>query len=97
LASFTKVFRRKTQKTLDYTSSANVLEELHILEKQKGWAIFQNVKVLIDGKADSFSITKDHPYDYFYARITEQTIVFKMKTRETETEFRVPVEQFCLT
>jgi len=97
LASFTKVFRRKAEKRLDYAPSEDVLEELRILEKQKGWAIFQNVKVLIDGKADSFSFTKDHPYDYFYARVTEQTIIFKMKTRETETEFRVPIEQFCLT
>jgi hypothetical protein len=92
-----KVFKRKAEKTLNYTPSENVLEELHMLEKQKGWAIFQNVKVLIDGRADSFSFTKDHPYNYFYARITEQTVVFKMKTREAETEFSVPIEQFCLT
>jgi hypothetical protein len=93
---FTKVFSRKTDKELNYTTSENVLEELQVLEKQKGWAIFENLKMLMNGKADSFSFTKDNPYDYFYARITEEDIIFKMKTREGETEFRVPLQEFTL-
>ena len=96
MTSFAKIFSRKAEKTIDYTPSENILEELRLLEKQKGWAIIENVKVLIKGKADSFSFTKDSPYDYFYARITEQNIIFKMKTRENETEFVVPIQQFCL-
>jgi hypothetical protein len=96
LVSFTKVFSRKTEKKLNYTTSENVLEELRILEKQKGWAIFENLKVLINGKADSFSFTKDNPYHYFYARITEENVIFKMKTSEDEIEFRVPLQQFSL-
>lgn len=93
LSNFTKVFSRKTKKELDYTTSENALEELRILEKQKGWAIFEALKVLKEGKADSFSFTKDSPYSYFYARITEKIVVFKLKTRKKETELRIPLEQ----
>jgi len=70
-----------------------VLEELRILEKQKGWAIFEALKTLLEGKADSFSFTKDTPYQYFYARMTEEVIIIKLKTRKGETEFRLPLEQ----
>lgn len=96
MANLTKVFSRKTEKELNYTPSKNVLEELRILEKQKGWTIFESIKMLINGKADSFSFTKDNPYHYFYARITDENVIFKMKTREDETEFRVPVQQLSL-
>ena len=97
MTRFTKVFSQKTDRELNYTTFKNVLEELHVLEKQKGWAIFEGLKVLVNGKADSFSFTKDNPYDYFYARITDEDIIFKMKTREGETEFRVPLQEFSLT
>jgi len=69
------------------------MEELRVLEKQRGWAIFEALKVLKEGKADSFSFTKDSPYHYFYARITEEYVVFKVKTRKKESEFRLPLEQ----
>jgi len=93
LTTLTKVYTRKTKKELNYARTRDILEELRILEKQKGWAIFEALKVLKDGKADSFSFTKDTPYQYFYGRITEKVIVLKFKTRKGETEFRVPIEQ----
>ena len=93
MTNFTKIFSRKTEKELDYTPSENALEELQILAKQRGWAIFEALQVLKDGKADSFSFTKDNPFSYFYARITEEIVIFKLKTREKETEFRIPLEQ----
>ncbi len=94
MTEFAKIFSEKTEKELNYTTFENVLEELRVLERQKGWAIFESLKVLMKRKADSFSFTKDSPYDYFYARITEEDIIFKMKTRKGETEFRVPLQQF---
>jgi hypothetical protein len=93
LSNFTKVFSRKTEKEISYTTSESALEELRILEKQKGWAIFEALRCLKAGKADSFSFTKDNPYHYFYARITEENVIFKLKTREKEAEFRIPLEQ----
>jgi hypothetical protein len=93
LTSFTKIFSRKTERELNYTTSENALAELQVLAKQKGWAIFESLKTLKDGRADSFSFTKDNPYSYFYARITEENIIFKLKTKEKETEFRIPLEE----
>jgi len=92
LASFTRVFSRKTEKDLNYTPSENAIEELQVLAKQKGWAIFECLKALKEGKADSFSFTKDSPYVYFYGRITEENVIFKLRTREKETEFKIPLE-----
>ena len=93
MATLTKIYRRKTEKELDYARTEDVLEELRVLEKQKGWAIFEALKVLKEGKADSFSFTKDTPYQYFYGRITEEVVVLKLKTRKGETEFRLPLEE----
>lgn len=93
MTSFAKVYSRKTERELNYTTSQNILEELRVLEKQKGWAIFKALEVLKKGNADSFSFTKDDPYNYFYARITEEHVIFKLKTREKESEFRLPLEQ----
>lgn len=95
MANLTKIINRKTQKALNYTSSEKAIEELEVIAKQKGWAIFEALKVLKSGKADSFSFTKDNPYNYFYARIVEENIIFKLKTREEETEFKIPIQQFC--
>jgi len=93
LSSFTRVINRKTERELNYTTSENALEELRVLERQKGWRIFEAIKVLIEGKADSFSFTKDNPYHYFYGRITEKSVIFRLKTREKETEIKLPIEQ----
>jgi hypothetical protein len=92
LTSFTKVLSRKTEKELNYTTSEDAIEELRILARQKGWAIFEALKVLKEGKADSFSFTQDKPYSYFYGRITGETIIIRLKTSERETEFRLPIE-----
>jgi len=96
LTSFTKVLSRKTERELNYAPSENVLQELKIFEDQEGWPIFENLRMLINGKADSFSFTRDSPYLYFYARVTEENITLKMKTREDETEFRIPLRQLNL-
>lgn len=93
MSNLTKVFTRKTKKELNYATTKNVLEELRFLEKQKGWAIFEALRVLKEGKADSFSFTKDSPYHYFYARITEEIVILKLKTKGKEAEFRLPLEQ----
>jgi len=93
LTDLTKVYRRKIGKELDYARTEYVLEELRILEKQKGWAIFDALKVLKEGRADSFSFTKDTPYQYFYGRINEEVVILRLKTSNGETEFRIPIEQ----
>lgn len=90
MSNFTKVYNRRTKKEINYAKSKDVLEELNILEMQKGWTIFSALKVLQEGKADSFSFTKDHPYQYFYARMTDKFVVIKLKTSDRVTEFEIP-------
>jgi hypothetical protein len=93
LASFTKVYRRKTENELNYAKTEDIMEELRILEKQKGWAIFEALNVLKKGSADSFSFSKDNPYQYFYGRIIEKAVVLRLKTKKGETEFRLPLAE----
>jgi len=93
LSTLTKVYSRKAKKELNYTTPEHILEELRILEKQRGWSIFQALKMLKGRKADSFSFTKDQPYHYFYARITEDHVIIKLRTETKDVEFRLPVER----
>ncbi|MDH5732789.1 MAG: hypothetical protein OEY88_03250 [Candidatus Bathyarchaeota archaeon] len=93
MTSLTKVYRRKTKKELNYARTEDIFEELRVLEKQKGWTIFENLKVLKDRGADSFSFTKDTPYEYFYGRITEEVVILRLKTKKGETEFRLPLAE----
>ena len=88
----TKVYSRKTEKEIDYTTPKHIIEELGILERQRGWLIFEAIKMLKEKKADSVSFVKDQPYHYFYARITEDNIIIKLRTEIKDIEFRLPLE-----
>ena len=91
-STLTKVHSRKTESEIDYTTPEHILEELKLLERQKGWSILEAFKILKERKADSFSFTQDRPYHYFYARITEEVIIIKLRTEVKDIEFRLPLE-----
>lgn len=93
MSRLTKVYSRKTEKEIDYATSEHILQELHLLEKQRGWAIFEALKTLKEGKADSFSFTKDRPYHYFYARMTEEFMIIRVRTSKKEIEFRLSTKE----
>lgn len=90
--TLTKVYSRKAEKELNYTTPDHILQELGILESQIGWSIFEAIEMLKEKKADSFSFTKDRPYHYFYARITEDNIIIKLRTEEKDVEFSLPIK-----
>lgn len=90
--SVTKIYSRKVEKDLNYATIEHLVEQLHIFEKQMGWSIFDILDILKQRKADSLSITKEKPFHYFYARVSEKTIIVKLQTSEKETEFRLPIE-----
>jgi hypothetical protein len=91
--SITKIYSRKVEKDLDYATTEDLVEELHVFEKRTGWSIFDILNVLKQRKADSLSITKEKPFLYFYARLSEKTIIMRLQTSEQETEFRLPIEE----
>ena len=90
--SVTKIYSRKVNKDVNYATIEDLLEELHVLERRMGWSIFDILNVLKEKKADSFSMTKEKPYHYLYARLSEKTIIIRLQTSEKETEFRLPIE-----
>ena len=90
--SVTKIYSRKVERDLNYATIEHLVEQLHIFEKQMGWSIFDILDILKQRKADSLSITKEKPFHYFYARVSEKTIIVKLQTSEKETEFRLPIE-----
>lgn len=91
--SVTKIYSRKIKKDLNYAITEDLVEQLHVFESQMGWPIFDILDILKHKKADSFSITKEKPFHYFYARLSEKTIIIKLQTSEQETEFRLPIEK----
>ena len=90
--SITKIEAKRTAKTFDYATTEELIEQLHFLEKQMGWSIFQILNILKQKKADTFSLTKEKPFYYFYARLSEKNIIIILQTSEQETEFRLPIE-----
>jgi len=91
--SITQIRTHKVQKDVDYTTTEDLVKQLHVFEKQMDWSIFDILKVLKERKADCLSITKEKPFRYFYARLSEKTIIIRVQTSEQETEFRIPIEQ----
>lgn len=91
--SVTKIYSRKVEKDLNYTTVENLIEDLHVFERRMGWSIFAILDILKQKKADSFSITKEKPFHYLYARLSEKTIIIRLQTSEQETEFRLPIEK----
>ncbi|MGQ9460942.1 MAG: hypothetical protein ACUVRA_06910 [Candidatus Bathyarchaeaceae archaeon] len=89
----TKIYSRKVQKNIGFATTDELVEQLHVFEKQMGWSIFEILKVLKDRKADSLSVTKEKPFHYLYARLSEKTIIIRLQTSEMETEFRLPIEK----
>ena len=90
--TLTKVYSQRAKKEINYTTPSFILQELGVLESQLGWPILKALGLLKERKADSFSFTKDRPYHYFYARITEENIVIRLRTEEKDVEFSLPVE-----
>ena len=89
----TKINSRKVERNVGFATTDELVEQLQIFEKQMGWPIFEILKVLKERKADSLSITKEKPFHYFYARLSEKTIIIRLQTSEMETEFRLPIEE----
>ena len=91
--SITKIRSQKVQRDLDYATVEDLLEQLHVFERQMGWSIFEVLDILKQKKADSLSIIKEKPFHYFYARLSKKTIIISLQTSEKETEFRLPIEK----
>jgi len=92
--SITKIYSRKVERTVNFATVDNLIEELAIFEKQMGWSLREVLKILEEKKADSISITKEKPFHYFYARLSENTIIIRLQTSEEENEFRLPIATF---
>jgi hypothetical protein len=91
--SITKIRTYKSEKDVNYATTQDLIEQLHVFEKQMGWSIFEILGILKKRKADSLSIIKEKPFHYFYARLSEKIIIIRVQTSEQETEFRIPLEQ----
>lgn len=89
--SISKICSRRVNKDINYTTEADLVDQLRLYEKQMGWDIFQVLKTLVLKKADCLSITKEKPFNYFYARLSDDMILVRIQTIGEETEFRLPI------
>ena len=89
--SISKICSRKVNRDINYTTEADLVDQLRLYEKQMGWEIFQALKTLILKRADCLSITKEKPFSYFYARLSEDKILVRIQTSSEETEFKLPI------
>lgn len=91
--SITTIRTSKLEKDVNYATTDDLMEQLHVFEKQMGWSIFDILDILKKRKADSLSIIKEKPFHYFYARLSDKTIIIRVQTSDKETEFKIPLEQ----
>ena len=91
--SVVKISSRKVQREIDFSTSEYLSEELHVFEEHMKWSIFEMLEILKNKKADCFSITKEKPFNYFYARVSQDEIFIRLQTSNNETEFKIPIEQ----
>jgi hypothetical protein len=91
--SITTIRTSKLEKDVNYATTDDLIDQLHIFEKQMDWSIFDILNILRTRKADSLSIIKEKPFHYFYARLSGKAIIIRVQTSEKETEFKIPLEQ----
>jgi len=93
--AITKIRSRKVNSSINYARDDDLLEQLQVFERQMGWSIFEVLEMLKKKKADSLSITKEKPFHYFYARLSNKTVIIRLQTSEKETEFKIPIEKLA--
>jgi len=90
--ALTKIHASKPEKQVSFAHEEDLLTEILLLEKRYRWPITQLLKLLMMKRADTFSITVDNPYFYFYARRGEDTISFVTQKEGTKTEFKITIQ-----
>lgn len=90
--SITKIQTSKMNRDLNYATVDDLKEQLQIFARHMGWSIFEILDLLKQKKADSLSITKEKPFQYFYARLSDKNIIIRIQNSEDETEFKLPIE-----
>ena len=85
----TKIVSQQTNSEVSYACEEDLLNEMDVLAKQLNWPLDDLIAALVRTEVDSFSITRDHPYLYFYARKTGGEISIKLDTDARKVEFRI--------
>jgi hypothetical protein len=90
--TITKIHASKPEKQVSFAHEEDLLTEILLLEKQYRWPITQLFKLLMLKRADTFSITVDNPYFYFYARRVEDAISLVTQKEGAKTEFKITIQ-----
>ncbi len=83
----------KSAKGISFALTEDLVEQIHLFEKQMDWKIFDILRILKEKKADSLSITKEKPFNYFYARLSGKNVIIRLESLDKQTEFKIPIEK----
>lgn len=87
-----KVRLKKTGAVSNYATSEAIFSLFREFEKKRSLPVFDILKILIQGKVNSISFTKDAPYFYFYSRSDENEVLIKFNDLEKEIEIPISLE-----
>jgi len=87
-----KVQLKKQGSVSNYTTSEAIFSLFSEFEKKQNLPVFDILKILIQGKVNSISFTKDVPYFYFYSRSDEQEVLIKFNDLQKEIEIPITME-----
>jgi len=86
---FSKISIRKSQQNAEFDTEDNILLYLRKIQENEDLPVFESLNILLQGKINTVSFSKDNPYRYFYARLDRDSISVKLRKLREEIEFKV--------
>jgi hypothetical protein len=84
--------RNKNKSIINFAKKETLVESLYTLRSKDGLPVLEVLKILHSSKADSVSLSMDHPFHYFYARKNGDYFAIILQKEDKEIEFNIPFE-----
>jgi len=98
-SDFSRVCIKSSKKKVEYATTDYVLESLYLMKARDDLPVLELLDLLVDGKMDSVSFSRDFPHCYFYARTHADyvSMIIRRMDEGKEIEFQVPLKTLKLS
>ena len=98
IGQISKVYIKSSKRKVEYATIDYVLESLYLMRARDNLPVFELLDVLVNGRIDSVSFSRNSPHCYFYARIRKEfiSIIIRQLDEGKDIEFQVPLETLRL-
>lgn len=98
IGQISKVYIKSSKRKVEYATIDYVPESLYLMRARDNLPVFDLLDVLVNGRIDSVSFSRNSPHCYFYARIRKDfiSIIIRQLDEGKDIEFQVPLETLRL-